>query len=172
MKLLKKKSLLLMLVSMLFVVVACSSEETIETNILLPESIPSFVQESDFTKIDWERKAVEFGDRRIIGNENKSGVIGADMPTLNGQKWMWHLWGVENVELTVVGFHKETQTVHQVLYNGPGGDSYWTRQVGGENNGADAHMPSNIALPEKGEWAFLLYTNDGLFDILVYDINE
>lgn len=75
-----------MLVSMLFVVVACSSEETKETNILLPESIPSFVQESDFTKIDWERKAVEFGDGRIIGNENKSGVIGADMPTLNGQK--------------------------------------------------------------------------------------
>jgi hypothetical protein len=164
-------TLFLMVVSMLFIV-ACSSEGTTETHILLPEDIPSFVQENDFNKIDWERKAVEFGNRGIIGNENKSGVIGASMPTLNGQKWMWHLWGVENAELTVVGFHKETQTVHQVLYNGPGGDFYWTRQAGGEINGADAHMPSNIALPQKGEWAFLLYTDDELFDILVYDIKE
>ncbi|KHF38563.1 hypothetical protein [Halalkalibacter okhensis] len=147
-------------------------EKTVDNKLSLPKTIPNYVQESDFAAIDWERKAVEFGDRGIIGNENKSGVIGADMPTLNGQKWMWHLWGVDNAELTVVGFHKETQTIHQVLYNGPGGDSYWTRQAVGENNGADAHMPSNIALPKKGEWAFLLYTNDELFDILVYDINE
>ncbi len=160
-----------MLGSVLFSV-ACSSEETGEIAILLPESIPSFVQETDLHQVDWERKAVDFGDRGMKGNENKSGVIGADMPVLNGQKWMWHLWGVDDVELTVVGFHKETKTVHQVLYNGPGGEPYWTRQAIGENNGADAHMPSSITLPERGEWAFLLYTNGELFDILIYDIHE
>lgn len=135
---------------------------------VLPEDIPTFVEEEDFESIDWERKAVEFDDAGIIGNQDKSGVIGADMPSLNGQKWMWHLWGIEPMhsDLTVVGFHKETETVHQILTNG------WTTQLGGANNGADAHAPSNVKFPEPGEWAILLYTDENLFDILVYEINE
>ncbi|ERN53881.1 hypothetical protein [Alkalihalophilus marmarensis] len=165
----KKIPLYFMFVTMLFIV-ACSSEETLETSLHLPEGLPSFVQESDFTEIDWERKAVEFGEREMLGNENKSGVIGANTSSVNREKWMWHLWGIEHRELTVVGFHKETQTIHQVLYKGPSGDPYWSGVTGGENNGADIHMPSNVTLPEKGEWAFLLYTNDELFDILVFDI--
>ncbi|PAE24959.1 MULTISPECIES: hypothetical protein [Bacillaceae] len=137
-------------------------------SITLPEDIPDFVQESDFDTIDWERKAVEFGDRGIIGNENKSGVIGADMPSLNGQKWMWHLWGVENADLTIVGFHKESQTVHPILTNGMG----WTIRAYGPINGADAHTPSSVKFPKKGEWAILLYVDGELFDELIYDINE
>ena len=43
------------------------------------------------------------------------------MPSLNGQKWMWHLCGIENArntKLTVVRFHKESETVHQILIDG------------------------------------------------------
>lgn len=157
------------LLGILFFVVGCTSVETDDSNLVLPEDIPDFVQESDFETIDWERKAVEFGDRGIIGNKNKSGVIGSDMPSLNRQKWMWHLWGVdnpENVNLTVVGFNKETKTVHQILTDG------WTRSLVGPNNGADAHMPSSVKIPEAGEWAMLLYTDEELFDVLIYEINE
>lgn len=86
----------------------------------------------------------------IIGNENKSGVIGADMPIINiNQKWMWHLWGVEEpleTDLTVVGFHRDTRTVHQIITTG------WTIGLGGENNGADAHAPSSVNIPKSGEW--------------------
>lgn len=152
-----------------FFLVGCSTNETVESKLTLPEDIPDFVQESDFESIDWERKAVEFGDRGIIGNENKSGVIGADMPSLNAQKWMWHLWGIKNstkTALTVVGFHKETGTVHQILTTG------WTIKLGGENNGADAHAPSSVKIPKPGEWAILLYSDGKLFDKLVYEINE
>src|SRR3954471_23453632 len=117
--------------SMLFLVAGCSTTETVESKLTLPEDIPNFVEKSDFENIDWERKAVKLGDGRIIGNENKSGVIGADMPSLNGQKWMWHLWGVDNVDLTIVGFHKETETVHKVLVNGFG----WTIPAYGPLNG-------------------------------------
>ncbi|MBX9976046.1 DUF4871 domain-containing protein [Cytobacillus firmus] len=148
-------------------VVVSVAEKEKDVPIILPEDIPDFVQVSDFDTIDWERKAVEFGDRGIIGNENKSGVIGADMPSLNGQKWMWHLWGVEDAELTIVGFHKESQTVHKVL-NGMG----WTIRAYGPNNGADAHTPSSVKIPKKGEWAILLYVDGKLFDQLIYDINE
>jgi hypothetical protein len=165
----KRITLIFILFSMLFVIAACTSDETVKREIVLTEDIPEFVQKSDFETIDWEKKAVEFGDRDIIGNENKSGVIGADMPSLNNQKWMWHLWGIENPEkinLTVVGFHKKTGTVHQILIDG------WTRVLGGPNNGADAHTPSTVKIPESGEWAILLYTDDILFDTLIYEINQ
>ena len=165
----KLKSMVFIFLGMLFFVAGCSTNETVESKLTLPEDIPDFVQESDFKTIDWERNAVEFGDRGIIGNENKSGVIGADMPSLNGQKWMWHLWGIENAKntkLTVVGFHKESKTVHPILIDG------WTKGLGGANNGADAHTPSSVNIPKAGEWAILLYTDGKLFDKLVYEINE
>ncbi|MFZ3580013.1 hypothetical protein [Virgibacillus sp. DJP39] len=135
----------------------------------LPATIPVFVQTSDFEKIEWNRQAVDLGNN-IIGNENKSGVIGADMPSINiNQKWMWHLWGIKNpnaTDLTAVGFHKKTGTVHQIVTRG------WTIGLGGENNGADAHAVSSVNIPTAGEWAVLLYVNEELFDILVYNIDE
>jgi hypothetical protein len=165
----KRITMMLILLCMLLFVVGCTSDKAVDSKAVLPDDIPNFVQESDFETINWERKAVEFGDRRIIGNENKSGVIGADMPSLNPQKWMWHLWGIENAEntkLTVVGFHKESETVHQILMDS------WTKGLGGANNGADAHVPSSVKIPESGEWAILLYVDEKLFDILVYEIKE
>lgn len=152
--------------SLFLLIVACTSGQTMDEEVVLPEDIPSFVDKNDFETIDWKRKAVEIGDGRIIGNENKSGVIGADMTSLNGQKWMWHLWGVKDVDLSIVGFHRETRTVHQILIDG------WTKHVWGPNNGADAHLPSSVKIPKPGEWAIILYTGDRLFDILVYEINE
>ncbi|WP_240620218.1 DUF4871 domain-containing protein [Peribacillus acanthi] len=136
---------------------------------ILPKNIPNFVQTSDFEKIDWNRKAV-YIDNNILGNKHKSGVIGADMPSINiNQKWMWHLWGIENrkeTKLTVVGFHRETGTVHQIL------TTSWTIGLGGENNGADAHAPSSVNIPTAGEWAILLYVDGKLFDVLVYNIKD
>ena len=131
------------------------------------ENIPSFVQSNDIEMIDWNKKAVDLGNN-ILGNENKSGVIGADMPSINiDQKWMWHLWGVDNPrELTAVGFHRETKTVHQIITSG------WTIVLGGENNGADAHAPSSVNIPTAGEWAILLYVDGKLYDVLVYNIKH
>lgn len=95
--------------------VGCSNKD-----VTLPEDIPEFVEENDFKSIDWEKKAIKFGEQGIIGNENKSGVIGAEMPSLNNQKWMWHLWGdnLVNKNLTVVGFHKKSETISPVLTTG------------------------------------------------------
>lgn len=153
------------MLGMCLIVVGCTNEQKVS----MPEDVPDFVSVSDFESIDWNQKAVKFGDRGIIGNENKSGVIGADMPSLNGQKWMWHLWGNDDPvgkELTIVGFHKETNSVHPILMTG------WSLQLGGENNGANAHAPSSVQIPEPGEWAILLYVDEKLFDTLIYDINE
>lgn len=81
---------------------------------------------------------------------------------------MWHLWGVDDVDLTIVGFHKETRRVQKILVNGFG----WTIRAMGPNNGADSHAPSTVKIPEAGECALLLYTDNKLFDILIYEINE
>ena len=163
----KTLRLILIYLTMLIIVVACSDEK-VKEEIILSEGIPDFVRKSDFEKINWENKAVEFGNRGIIGNENKSGVIGADAPSLASQKWMWHLWGVPvGVEMTVVGFHRKTKEVHQIL-NWP----EWTIQMGGPNNGADAQAPSCVKIPETGEWAILLYIDGNLFDTLIFKINE
>lgn len=162
----KRLPMILVIFNMLLVGTACTSKEAINRKIVFPKDIPSFVQESDFEKINWERKAVKFGDRGIIGNENKSGVIGADMPSLNGQKWMWHLWGVNDVDVTIIGYHKETQTVHKILKDG------WSIRTFGPNNSADTHAPSLVKIAKPGEWAILLYIDHKLFDTLIYKINE
>ncbi|MFP3919368.1 hypothetical protein U5N28_16325 [Lysinibacillus telephonicus] len=162
---LRKKLTALIMLGMYLIIAGCAKEQSVS----LPEDIPDFVKVGDFESIDWDQKAVMFGDSGIIGNENKSGVIGAGMPSLNGQKWMWHLWENNDPvgkELTIVGFHKETKSVHPILMTG------WSLQLGGENNGADAHAPSSVQFPEQGEWAILLYVDEKLFDILIYDINE
>ncbi|WP_438316758.1 hypothetical protein [Sporosarcina sp. FA9] len=164
----KLKFMVFISLGIFFLIVGCSKNERVESKLILPEDLPEFVEESDFEEIDWDKKAVTFNDN-IIGNENKSGVIGADMPSLSAQKWMWHLWGIENpvaTKLTIVGLHKETGTVHQILTTG------WTINLSGENNGADAHTPSSVKIPMAGEWALLLYTDGKLFDELVYEINE
>ncbi|KPN95895.1 hypothetical protein [Lysinibacillus sp. ZYM-1] len=154
-----------LLCAMLLVVVGCADKE----RVAMPENIPDFVQESDFASINWDHKAVEFGDRAIMGNANKSGVIGADMPSLSTQKWMWHLWGIErsgSTELTIVGYHKDSKSIQPILVDG------WSTGLGGPVNGADAHSPSSVKIPKPGEWAILLYTNGKFFDTLIYDIQE
>lgn len=164
----KRKSLGMILVTLLFLVFGCSKDEKVESKLTLPEDIPSFVEATDFEQVDWNKKAVKFNND-IIGNENKSGVIGADMPSVKTpQKWMWHLWGtnLDSAKLTVVGLHKKTNSISQILTDG------WTIELGEGNNGADAHSPSNVQFPKPGEWAILLYTNEKLFDILVLEINE
>ncbi len=144
---------------LLMLIAGCTEQKSIE----MPDDLPEFIKESDFEKIDWEQKAQAFG-RGMLGNEEKTGVIGADMPAVNGQKWMWHLWGAGPTELTIAGYERETNTVHKVL------DGGWSTHTGGPNNGADTHVPSSVAFPTSGEWAVLLYTDGELFDILVFDL--
>jgi len=156
----------ILFLTVILLLAGCANNEKV---VALPDDLPDFVQESDFTSIDWDKKAVEFGDRGIVGNVNKSGVIGVNMPNLSTQKWMWHLWGIEegrDSKLTIVGYHKESKTVHPILIDG------WTIGLGGPVNGADAHTPSSVRIPIPGEWAILLYTNGSYFDTLIYDINE
>ncbi|WP_409288109.1 DUF4871 domain-containing protein [Peribacillus sp. SCS-37] len=177
----KIKTIFIALLIGLFVINGCESSKVQKTqntaNINLPKDIPSSVTEEDFERIDWTRTSIEYntGERNdMAGNKNKLGIIGPEAKTNEVQKWMWHLWGVEKAELSIVGFNKETKTVHQILFDRDTDNWYWTGKVKamGAVNGADAHMLSNVKVPEPGKWAFLVYTDDKLFDILVMDIQD
>lgn len=68
-----------------------------------------------------------------------------------------------------MGYNQDTSTISPVLSDGS-----WSRTSigGGEINGADASLPSNVELPKAGKWALLVYIGDQLFDTLVMDIKE
>ena len=116
--------------SMFFLLVGCSTNETVESKLALPEDIPDFVQKGDFEKVDWDRTVTEFdtGTRDdMVGNKNKIGIIGAELKPNKVEKWLWHFWGVDQGELTVVGYNKDTSKIAPVL-----SDSVWSKNgVGG-----------------------------------------
>jgi hypothetical protein len=172
------KTLLVAFFLCLIVISGCESSkvEEVQNPIKLnfPKDIPGFVTEKNFEKINWDKTAIEFdtGERSdMVGNKNKLGILAPELKPNEVQKWMWHLWEVDNAELTIVGFNKETETVHPILFERDTDNWYWTGKgkAMGAVNGADAHMPSNVKVPEPGKWAFIVYTDGKLFDILVMD---
>ncbi|ASS76114.1 hypothetical protein CIG75_14875 [Tumebacillus algifaecis] len=84
------------------------------------------------------------GDYRMRGIEGKVAFIDATF-TAEGQKLMWHFWEEPEVvrgSFKVIGVQKETGEKVDV-FAGP---------LGGELNGAVAHAPSLVKLPQKGVW--------------------
>ncbi|MFJ5624862.1 DUF4871 domain-containing protein [Peribacillus loiseleuriae] len=168
----KIKSMVLIFLSVLFLVVGCSSNETVDSKLTLPEDIPNFVQESDFEKVDWDRTVTEFDTSTrsdMVGNKNKLGIIGPELKPNEVEKWLWHFWGIDKGEFTVVGYNQDTSKITPVLSDGA-----WSRNGvgGGKIEGADASMPSNVVLPEAGTWALLVYIDGKLFDTLIMDVKD
>ncbi|MGE7603566.1 hypothetical protein ACQKL5_13925 [Peribacillus sp. NPDC097675] len=145
------------------------SEETEKVSV--PDNTPSLM-EHDLDGIDWTRQAVEFntatGDK-LFGNENRLAFIGPALKANKVNKWLWHFWGIEKSEATFVGYKRNTSKICPVLSDGE-----WSRSLTGSTgvNGAEMSMPSNVMLPEAGEWAILVYSDGELFDTLVVDVKE
>jgi len=165
---------ILLALLLLIVITGCDLTKVDKESITisLPKDIPSFVTEKDFEKVNWNRTVTEFdtGTRSdMIGNKNKLGIIGPELKPNKTEKWLWHFWGIEEGEMTVVGYNKDTSKITPVL-----SDGVWSKDGvgGGKTEGADASLPSNVVLPEAGKWALLVYIDDKLFDILVYEIKE
>ncbi|MEC2058013.1 DUF4871 domain-containing protein [Peribacillus psychrosaccharolyticus] len=166
----KIKSLFIALFICLFVVSGCTSTTVNPNKISLPEDIPNFVTERDFNKIDWDRTTVAFDtgtSSDMVGNKNKLGIIGPELKPNEVEKWLWHFWGIDQGNFTIVGYNQDTSTISPVLSDGS-----WSRTgvSSGKINGADASLPSNVELPKAGKWALLVYIDDQLFDTLVMDI--
>ncbi|SFE92139.1 protein of unknown function [Bacillus sp. OV194] len=174
-----KRSIFFFILAIAFLM-GCSSAEISKKEVYketaLPLEISNTVKESDIKRIDWDKTATTFntGTRSdMVGNKMKIGIIGPELKTKKIDKWMWHFWGIKEGKLTIVGYNKKSSTVKPVLYDVNSKKYYWTKDgFGSEVNGADSHIPSNVLLNESGKWAFLVYIDNKLFDILVMDIKQ
>jgi hypothetical protein len=61
------------------------------------ESIPGFVQETDFKQIDWDKTVSIIGSNGncdILRNPNTVGYVGPDLQANKIDKWLWRFWGI------------------------------------------------------------------------------
>jgi hypothetical protein len=116
----------------------------------------------------------------LQGTEGKIGILApGDFISNKPNKYMWHFWGAKE-ELARTPFKVEaidlkTGIKHQVLIEGMGTPSkkfVWEYNygLGGPNNGADAHLPSGLELPNPGKWKLDAYLGGELFGSVVVNV--
>lgn len=101
----------------------------------------------------------------MVGIPNKMAVISGFNIT---DKYMWHFWGDEKTlnqgAFKVIATHQITGKTESVLS---------ISRIGYvPNNGADAHVPSNMTFSEPGLWKLDAYIDDTLFSSIVIDVKD
>ncbi|MEC3885394.1 DUF4871 domain-containing protein [Halobacillus sp. HZG1] len=120
-------------------------------------------EESSVTTKTEEFEAGSYTMRGIPGK-----VAFIDAPWIEGevQKYMWHFWGSEDEldgPFKVSGTHMETGETVTVLE---------TAEVAGPVNGADASLPSNMSLPESGDWRLETSLDGEAFGTILVNVKE
>ena len=104
-----------------------------------------------------ESDTFQIDNYTLRGEEQKIGFIDAAFKAGEEQKYMWHFWSEDkNLDgaFKVLAV-KETDDDEILVFEAPG--------LGGSNNGADAHLPSTMSLPEEGMWRLDAYIDDRLY---------
>lgn len=147
----RKIRLILILFSMFFVMVGCKSEETVKEE-KWEDNSPIFTN--------------EIGD--MFGKEGSIGIIGSKTVTENGQKWMWHFWGTEDIsnkEWEVKAFKQgEEHGINPITFK----DEHLIPR-GEEING---HARSAVMFTSSGLWKLKVYIGDKFFDEIIVDITQ
>lgn len=139
---------------------------------------PPFDLDPDIVEnIDWELTGTFISDGyEMRGHKNKIGYLGYEpVPANMKNKYMWHVWGnnLRGKELTVIALKEGEQKPVPVFYESAAKeDKMWNHQLGGTNNGADAHIPSLMGLPSPGKWALLVYIDDEYFENIIIEVTE
>ncbi|UOR13221.1 hypothetical protein [Halobacillus amylolyticus] len=102
----------------------------------------------------------------MLGEEGKVGFIlgqNEDLVANNTKKYMWHLWGneeFENKDFEVKGINLDNSDEKTLV----------TSPIAGPNNGADAHIPSNMTFPSEGTWELDILVGGELFYKMTVEI--
>lgn len=148
---LRKKLLMLIVFSIVFVMAACKSEETIKEEKWVDDS-PTFTN--------------EYGE--MFGKEGSIGIIGIKTVTENGQKWMWHFWG--NEDITNKGWEVkaykqgEEEAINPITQK----DEILTPR----DNVINGHARSSVLFPSSGLWKLEVYIDGKYFDEIIVDITQ
>ena len=105
------------------------------------------------TQETWKESEIfKSGGYEMIGEQGKIGFI-------------WHLWGKERLSgktaFKVIATSKEKEEI--TIFEG---------ELGGPNNGADAHIPSMLKLPAPGMWKLDAYVEEELFGTIFVKVHE
>jgi hypothetical protein len=79
---------------------------------------------------------------------------------------MWHFWGEPEILkglLKVTGTNQESGRQIIVLKD---------LALGGANNGADVHVPSNMSLPSSGIWRLDAYIGENRFGSITVQVHD
>lgn len=123
----------------------------------------------------WEESPLfESGSYTIIGEEGRAGFIYDNSEVFRFypnkiNKYMWHFWGSkENLTGTfqVIGTHEDSG--EKVIVVSP--DLRQTFMS--PNNGADQHIPANMALPKVGMWKLEAFFDDQEVSTVFVEVHE
>jgi hypothetical protein len=126
------------------------------------------------------------GDRKMVGIEGNLAILGPDIIAGQAPKVMWHFWGTKEelgqnlntikpfrVEAINLKTKKKVKALVLITDNNTK-EMVWEYDVSpdGPNNGADAHIPSNISLPTSGLWKLDAYLGGKLKGSIIVDVKE
>lgn len=142
---------MLIVFCIVFVTAACKSEKTIKEG-KWEENSPTFTN--------------EYGE--MFGKEGSIGIIGLKTITEDGQKWMWHFWGTEDIshkEWEVKAFKQgKEEAINPIKFK----DEKLV-PIDEEING---HARSTVLFPSSGLWKLKVYIGGEYFDEIIVDITQ
>lgn len=158
----KKNFVLIVSIIAILTTVGCTNKnkETLTTN-----------EENKNLVHNWNQSPLfKSGNYTMIGEKGRLGFIYDDSEVVRfypnkTQKYMWHFWGEDqefNGKLKVVAIHEDDEEQITVVEGG----------LGGDNNGADRHAPSNMSLPKNGMWKLDAYIGDELFGSVYVKVHK
>ncbi|MFC4323325.1 DUF4871 domain-containing protein [Litchfieldia salsa] len=147
----KKVTLMCILFCIVLYISACNTEETIKEE-KWEDNSPTFTN--------------EYGE--MFGKEGSIGIIGSKTITENGQKWMWHFWGTEDISYKEWEVKALKQGEEESIYPIKNKDVEISPR-GDEING---HARSSVLFPSSGLWKLKVYIDGEFYDEIIVDINQ
>ncbi|WP_050616537.1 DUF4871 domain-containing protein [Bacillus testis] len=136
----------------LFIIAGCTSDPATSKEDQWKDNSPAF--------------SSDFGN--MFGKDGRIGIIGSKKIPKEGQKWMWHFWGTEEittkhwkVKATKQGAKDEINPIIQK-------DDVLTAR-GKDING---HARSAVKFPSSGLWKLQVFIDGHFFDEMIVDIEQ
>jgi hypothetical protein len=89
---------------------------------------------------------------------------------------MWHFWGTTEElgqkPFRVEAINLKTKEKVKALFFGAGFVWEYDDLLWGSNNGADAHLPTNMELPTSGLWKLDAYLGGKFKGSIIVDVKE
>lgn len=127
-------------------------------------------KKEDATKEKWEDNSPTFLTEHgeMFGKKGSVGISGIKSITENGQKWMWHFWGDENIS----GKSWEVKAFKQGMDEKINPIVYKDNALTPRGKDINGHARSSVKFPSSGLWKLQIYIDGEFFDEIIVDINQ